>query len=321
MEYSISVIVSFYNAKKYLSACIKSLQKQTLSGLELIFINDGSTDGGEKQVEEYARKNENIFLTNKSNSGLGASRNVGMQKAHGKYIYFLDADDYIANDALERAYAAAEKYQADMVTFDSINIIDNLDVFPDYNSLPESYKLGGWYTRHEVTPDKRYNGRQFTVECLNSERGFFPPVWLALYRKSFLSEHNLEFEPIIHEDNIFSMELNLAADTIVYLNQILHFRRIVKTSITNQVKGEKHIAGGLRALEHAVTVYKREATDEESKRALKLWCLTCAGTVYKEMKEAAGSCRRRYKWKYISLMTKNREMFNMKLITKSMVTL
>mgnify|MGYP001516330436 CR=1 FL=1 len=94
-EIKVSVIVPVYNVKKYLAKCLDSIIAQTLKDIEIICVNDGSTDGSDKVLEEYKKKDARIQVVNRKNGGLSAARNTGMPYAKGKYIGFVDSDDYI----------------------------------------------------------------------------------------------------------------------------------------------------------------------------------------------------------------------------------
>ena len=121
----ISVIVPVYNVEKYIKKCLDSLVNQTLDGVEIIVVNDGSPDNSQKIIDEYTKKYKNVKSYIKENGGLSDARNYGIKKATGKYISFVDSDDYIRNDMLEIMYNYAIKEDLDVVVCDSINVYDN----------------------------------------------------------------------------------------------------------------------------------------------------------------------------------------------------
>ncbi len=121
----VSVIVPVYNVEKYLKKCLDSLVKQTLNGVEIIVVNDGSPDNSQKIIDEYTKKYKNVKSYIKENGGLSDARNYGIKKATGEYISFVDSDDYIKNDMLEKMYNYAIKQNLDVVVCDSINVYDN----------------------------------------------------------------------------------------------------------------------------------------------------------------------------------------------------
>lgn len=121
----VSVIVPVYNVEKYIKKCLDSLVNQTLNGVEIIVVNDGSPDNSQKIIDEYTKKYKNVKSYIKENGGLSDARNYGIKKATGEYISFVDSDDYIRNDMLEIMYNYAIKEDLDVVVCDSINVYDN----------------------------------------------------------------------------------------------------------------------------------------------------------------------------------------------------
>ena len=111
----VSVIIPVYNVEAYLRQCLDSVVNQTLKDIEIICVDDGSTDGSAAILKEYATKDERIKILTQSNSGAGAARNAGIARATGEWITFSDADDWIEPDAIEKMVAAAQREDADCV--------------------------------------------------------------------------------------------------------------------------------------------------------------------------------------------------------------
>ena len=111
----VSVLVPIYNVEKFLPECLDSLVNQTLKDIEIICINDGSTDRSPQIIQEYAKKDKRIKVINKKNSGYGDSMNQGLKKAKGEYIGIVESDDFIDLDAFEKFYKIAKKYDCDVV--------------------------------------------------------------------------------------------------------------------------------------------------------------------------------------------------------------
>lgn len=139
----ISIIVPVYNVKKYLSKCLDSLINQTLKDIEIICVNDGSTDNSLDILNEYAKKDERIVVINKENSGPGASRNLGIEKARGGYILFVDADDWIEKRTCEICYKRVKKYQVDMLSF-CVNKVQGNKISPIYYYDIKDEKIISW---------------------------------------------------------------------------------------------------------------------------------------------------------------------------------
>ena len=114
----VSIVVAVYNVEKYVSKCIESILKQTFTDFELLLVNDGSKDSSLSILKEYALKDSRIDIIDKPNGGLSDARNTGMRKAQGKYIYFVDGDDFIEETLVEKCVNKLEETDSDMVMFD-----------------------------------------------------------------------------------------------------------------------------------------------------------------------------------------------------------
>ena len=120
----VSVIIPVYNVEQYLNQCLDSVINQTLKDIEIICVDDGSTDNSFKMLEEYAQKDNRIKVIHQKNKGAAAARNEGLYIAQGKYLSFLDSDDFFEIDMLEQMYNCAEKYNTDIVVCKS-KVISN----------------------------------------------------------------------------------------------------------------------------------------------------------------------------------------------------
>ena len=123
----VSVIVPVYNVYEYLGRCLDSLVNQTLKEIEIIVVNDGSPDNSQLIIDKYAKKYSNIKAYKKKNGGLSDARNYGLAKATGEYIAFIDSDDYVDVNMLEKMYNKAKKDDLDIVVCDSINVYEDSD--------------------------------------------------------------------------------------------------------------------------------------------------------------------------------------------------
>lgn len=147
----VSVIVPIYNVEKYLSKCLNSLVNQTLDDIEIILVNDGSTDNSGKIAKEYKDKyTEKIIYLEKENGGLSDARNFGIPYAKGEYIAFLDSDDYIEEEAYEKMYEKAKKEDADYIECDFIweypnkQIIDKRIEYTDKKDMLTKVRVVAW---------------------------------------------------------------------------------------------------------------------------------------------------------------------------------
>ena len=120
----ISVVIPVYNVEKYLQECVNSVLRQTYTDFEVILVDDGSTDSGGRICDDYAQKDPRVRVIHQANGGLSVARNTGLRAAQGKYVYFLDSDDYIEDHTLEALIFLAEKESADIVFFDGYVFFD-----------------------------------------------------------------------------------------------------------------------------------------------------------------------------------------------------
>lgn len=225
-QIAVSVIVPVYNVEKYLKDCLDSLERQTLKNIEVIIVNDGSTDNSRKIAEEYAHRNDNFILIDRSNGGLSAARNTGMSHARGKYIYFLDSDDYILDSALEMLYMKAEQDKLDVLKFAAYTFSDA------ERDLKWSAKDGYKYKGDYPAVDRGIDILQRFVDNFDN----YPSCCLIFIRIGIIREYNLAFlEGIIHEDHLFHWELMSVSQRVAVLNRPLYCRRLRANSITTSV--------------------------------------------------------------------------------------
>lgn len=296
----ISVIVPVYNGEKYIEGCLKCLHRQGIADadMEIILVNDGSTDQSLETAQKEASLYRNVMVLNKSNGGLSDTRNYGMQYAQGEYIYFIDVDDLLTENALSKILKEAFDEKADMVVFNSENVRDGLDVKYLMNEISQKDMMPGHYQSRSLKPHHRYAGLEFVLQSLESEEGFFPPVWMAVYRREFLNENEIQFEKIIHEDCVFSIDVQLAAECIVYMDEVLHRRRIVAGSITNGKKTENHVAGYWSSTLHAQKIYQKYSSDSRCRKAFRRWNVLNTWNIYTELMQCDKEIQKKYKWKY-----------------------
>lgn len=210
----ISVIIPVYNAEKYLQKCLGSLLGQTLEEIEIICVNDGSTDDSLRILNEYASKDERIQVLSQANQGDGAARNYGMRRATGKYLSFLDADDFFDLDMLNQVYKRAEEVQAEVTVFNAWSFEDGSNVIHE----PQGILVQQFAPTEAII--KREHFRNYIFNYFNSS------VWNKLFLRSFILEHQLEFQSFRIVDNVYFVMIALAlADTIAILDKRLLYYR------------------------------------------------------------------------------------------------
>ena len=205
----ISIIVPVYNAEEYLKKCLDSLVNQTKKELEFILINDGSTDKSEEIIKTY--KDKRIKYFKNKNQGIGKTRNFGIEKSSGKYLMFLDSDDYFSNDACEILYKEAEKEKADLIVFD--------------------------YYRVEKGNLNEVKIESFNATNIKDDPNLLLKVNLGpcnkIYKTDLLKNNGIKFEESLkYEDTLFVVKAIYNAQKIIKLNRFLHYYMIHEKSET-----------------------------------------------------------------------------------------
>lgn len=226
----VSVIIPVYNVEEYLRQCLDSVREQTLSDIEIICVNDSSTDGSLSILEEYEKKDPRIQVVTQPNGGAGAARNKGLSMASGKYLSFLDSDDFFEPDMLELAYKKAEEDKADFVVFNSDQYYTDRKRFVDVS----------WTLRiKELPPYTPFNHRQMTDNIFKVFVGW---AWDKLYNREFVEKNHLLFqEQRTSNDMLFVFSAVAIAKRISIVNKILaHQRRDAKDSLSKTRENSWH---------------------------------------------------------------------------------
>ena len=239
----ISVIIPVYNVEEYLAGCLDSILSQSLADIEIIGIDDCSTDQSAKVLEEYASKDKRIkIVKNEINRGPGYSRNKGLGMATGTYIMFVDSDDMIAEGSLLALYNKAEDSKADGVLFDIDSIYEiEADQYNIAKCHPHKHEYSGIYTGQEL----------FTIQFDNGDLQLTP--YICLWSKDFILNNSLFFpEGIWHEDVPFAVCAFMRADRMVFLRKVCYIYRRRDNSITTGTWGEKNLVGLVRGISEII---------------------------------------------------------------------
>ena len=210
MQDLITVIINVYNGEKYIKYCLESIINQTYKNLEILIINDGSTDNTLNICENY--KDDRIRIINQKNMGLSRARNVGIEKAKGEYLYFVDSDDYIARDVIEYLHNMCKKYDANISTCKPIDVYS-------YNANIKNQK-----EKIEVISSKD----MLKKILLSVDRAV--NLWNKLIKSELFNNIRFEDRPI--NDVAVTYKLALATNRIAYSNQIKYYYLRHKESIT-----------------------------------------------------------------------------------------
>ena len=231
----VSVIIPVYNGEKYLKECLDSVIRQSFSHWEMICINDGSTDGSLRILEDFARMDDRIRVLSQDNQGQSAARNAGMRCAQGAYILFLDCDDRLMPDALERLTERAVEDQLDILYFDGETFFnDGLDTEEKFAGYRQVYHA-------KITISGTLTGTEM-FRTLYESGSYRVSVCMQLFRRTFLQETGMTFYPgILYEDNLFTMKTMTQAKRTGYCHQTFYMRRIRPNSIVTQSKDYRHL--------------------------------------------------------------------------------
>jgi glycosyltransferase involved in cell wall biosynthesis len=229
-ELFFSIVIPVYNVESYLKECVNSVLTQGLDSIEIILVNDGSKDGSGKICDEYVEKDSRVQVIHKPNGGLSSARNAGIAAASGKYILFLDSDDYYCPGALSVLYQWLISSDAECIAFGCKPFSDGAPVVYTYHR--EKTPFGIVKTGVEHVAEMMAHGE------------FHVNAGLYTVKRSFLLETGLLFyDRIIHEDELFSFLLFLHCDSMLVIEDQLYFRRCRGGSIMNTRKYQEVFLG------------------------------------------------------------------------------
>lgn len=220
----VSVIIPVYNTSRYLRACLRSVLNQTLTSLEIICIDDGSTDDSPVVLAEFAEQDERIKVITQSNKGPSAARNAGLRISTGAYILFLDSDDYLEQNALQRLYETAVQQDLDILYFSGIAFFETPELADNLQGYRDYYRRNGKYERV-------HSGRELFAIMVNSKE-YRPSACMQFIKADFLKSNGYTFyEGILYEDNLFTFQTILSAKRASCIPDVLYHRRIHGDSI------------------------------------------------------------------------------------------
>lgn len=208
----ISVIVPVYNVKEYLSECMDSILQQTFDDMEIICVDDGSSDGSESILDDYARKDSRVHVLHRENAGYGAAMNAGVEIASGKYIGIVESDDCILPDMYEKLYKAAEDNEADLVKADAYYWFEKC----------------GYQKRIHMKQLDRFYDRLLGDNDRNVFFEFLMNIWTGIYKRDFLDKYEIRFHEspgAAYQDNGFWMQTMMYAERAMWLNEAFYLYR------------------------------------------------------------------------------------------------
>ncbi len=225
----VTIIVPVYNVEKYLDKCIESIIKQTYSNLEILLVDDGSTDSCYQKCEKWKEKDGRIIVVHKKNAGLGFARNTGLELASGEFVMYIDSDDYISSNMVERLLTVAKETESDTV----------------YCGLTRVYTDGS-----EIAVPAAYDNQTFEkseiidkilLEMVGSrpddkeDANLFMSVWHALYSMKIIRKYSIRFpseREIMCEDIMYHIDYLRRAERVTYIADPLYFYRMNPKSLS-----------------------------------------------------------------------------------------
>lgn len=250
MRPMVSIIVPIYNAEQYLRRCVDSILNQEYTDYELLLVNDGSTDASGDICEEYGAQDPRVIVIQKENTGVSDSRNRALDRARGKYLQFLDSDDWITPDATRLFVRAAEEYGCDMVISDFYRVVG------ERLSTKGDIEEEGVLTREEFAAHMMENPADF----------YYGVLWNKLYRRDIVEEHNLRMDTDINwcEDFMFNLEYIRYAKVFYALHAPIYYYVKRKGSLASQgINISKTVKMKLNVFEYYNNFYKHVLEEED----------------------------------------------------------
>ena len=287
----VSIILPVYNAQNHLARCVGSICAQTYRNLEIILLNDGSKDNSLPVCEEYRQKDPRILLVDKANSGVSDTRNLGLKLASGKYVEFVDSDDYLDPDFTERLVAAAEENEADFV------IAPYKMVIPAGASKPEQVldkiqdELGVMSVarppevrEYGFLPAGVYDKDTFALRLMDKPASYFYSVlWNKLYRRDILTGNDIQFVSEMRwaEDLVFNLRYIQYAERFVAIDKPGYYYVQNPQSICHtQINAATIVQNKLQVFRYYKDLYTRLGIYEEVRPQLYKFLVDIAESTY-----------------------------------------
>lgn len=247
MNSKVSIIIPIYNSRKYLSTCINSILEQTYQNIEIIIIDDGSTDNSKKIVEEYIRENNLIKYFYKKNGGVSSARNMGIEKATGKYLFFVDSDDMIEKDAINKCMELINEYD-----YLFVKRINNKAKYKNKNIVCEIPK------------------EEFIESVIKNKINGF--VCCGIYNKKIIGNLRFDQEISFMEDTLFLLQYISKLKTIGFVDYSCANYHYIENenSITNTKKVNNHITDFCKSLDKINTLTSMKYSKQILKRKINL---------------------------------------------------
>ena len=256
-DYSVSIVIPVYNAAQYLDSCFECVCGQTVEDIQIICVDDGSTDDSLEKLIKYADSDDRITVIRQNNSGPGTARNRGIDNADGKYIYYVDSDDLIDKDAIEKLLNRMREDDLDLIISDGDAFSDEAEDEPKQN-----YHRTG-----------NYNGVFSGIDmlCEMEKHGEYRVApWMQMASTEFIKKYDIRFpEGIFFEDNVYSLRVMTKAGRAGYFGEPVYKRRVRAGSVTTSETRFDHCYGYFRVYQ-LMQGYLKSLIEEGTEKAYEL---------------------------------------------------
>lgn len=259
----VTLIIPIYNAERYLRRCLDSVAAQTFGDMEVLLMNDGSKDRSSAICREYEERDARFRTIDKENSGVSDTRNQGMQLARGKYLQFMDSDDWLTPDATQSLVEAAEKDQCDMV-------------------IADFYRVNGehYVEKQHIRDEKVMNREAFAMEMANDPADFYYGVmWNKLYRREVVEQHGLCCDTSMNwcEDFVFNLSFIRYGERFRALQKPIYYYMKRKGSlVSTEAVSVDAVKVKFELLERYKDLYQSMGLYEEHKLKINAYILAIA---------------------------------------------
>lgn len=263
VEILLSIILPIYNVSKYLDDCMKSIIGKNEDLVEILLIDDGSTDDSGELADSYSICNKNVKTYHKKNGGLSDARNYGLMRARGEYVFFLDSDDFVKDEMIDILLAVLSTKKLEILLWDA-------DIYDQYGIKMEVDS--SYYHHISVEESILCTGQKIIERQLACRNDYVTTVWLGLYNRDFLINNNFWFEKgLLHEDEMWTQKVLIEAKKVMYINSDLYCYRMRENSIMRQLDKDhsKNIAALIYIYSSLLSYYDWKVYDDNFKKKLK----------------------------------------------------
>lgn len=309
----VSIIVPVYNVEKYLERCINSLQGQSLKELEIILVDDSSTDSSLQICNNLAKEDSRIKVIHKVNEGAGKARNAALAVATGKYIGFVDSDDYVEHDMFEVLYEKAEKYNSDLV-MSGVIFVDGNIYSKEGERVSKMYFDKDTYFETKEELKKLRMGIVGAMPDDEDDSKYGMSVWKNLFRHEIIKKNNLTFQSereILSEDALFMVDYISCIDKATGISEVFYNYCRNEDSISKSYKKDR-FEKSLCFVNEVERRFEKDIKQEEYQIYIdRFWQATCRFLCAQEIMNAADN-----HIKYIHLKNRLKAICTHSLTTK-----